>query len=330
MLGHMRAVVYSRFGDPAEVLGVQERPDPVAGPGQVRVRLILSPIHNHDLSTIRGQYGYKPPLPAVAGTEALGVVDQLGPDVTQLAVGQRVCAVGQGAWGEYFLASAATVVPVPPTLADESACQLLAMPLSAVMLIEDLEVRAGDWIVQNAANGAVGRILDLLARQREIKVVNLVRRQSTVDELTAEGVPNAIATEGPDWAAKVRATTGGAPIVRAVDSVGGQTANELLGLLAPGGTLVSFGGMSGQALVVDPGHLIFKGKTVKGFWATARTERTSAADRGRMVADLVRLVASGVLPLRVAATFDLAQAAEAAAASLTPGRTGKVALRPGR
>ena len=103
--------------------------------------------------------------------------------------------MGQGVWAEYFLAKAATVVPVPAALPDEAACQLLAMPLSAYMLLEDLEVKAGDSIIQNAANGAVGRLLEPLARQREVKVLNLVRRQSTADELAAEGVPNVLATE---------------------------------------------------------------------------------------------------------------------------------------
>ena len=95
--------------------------------------MVLSPIHNHDLAIIRGIYGRKPELPAVAGTEALGVVDKVGPQVEHLAVSQRVCAMsgGTGAWAEYFLAPAATAVPVPAGVPDESACQLLAMPLSA-------------------------------------------------------------------------------------------------------------------------------------------------------------------------------------------------------
>jgi NADPH2:quinone reductase len=325
----MRAVVYERFGNPREVLAVGERPVPEPGPGQVRLKLIQSPVHNHDLSTVRGTYGLRPTLPAIGGTEGLATVDKLGPEAAPLAIGQRVCAAGQGVWAEYFLARAATVMPVPAAVPDEAACQLLAMPLSAYMLMEDLQVKAGDWIIQNAANGAVGRLLEPLARQREVNVINLVRRQSTADELAAEGVPNVLATDDATWAAKVPGLTGGAPVLRAVDSVGGKTANDLLEVLAPGGALISFGVMSGQPLQIDARQLIFADKTIEGFWATARTERTSPADRVRMIGDLVRLVATGALKLRVAATFDFEKVVEAVAACEAPGRPGKIALRAG-
>ena len=89
----MRAVVHHSFGDPAEVLAVETVPTPEPGPGQVRVRVLASPIHNHDLWTIRGTYGYRPELPARAGTEAAGVVDALGEGVEGLQVGQRVATV---------------------------------------------------------------------------------------------------------------------------------------------------------------------------------------------------------------------------------------------
>src|SRR3978361_2400525 len=98
----MRSVIFEQFGEPAKVLTLTERPMPEPGPGQVRVRMVLSPIHNHDLMIIAGKYGYKPPLPAVPGTEAVGVVEALGEGVTNLKVGQRVCGGGSQMWAEYF------------------------------------------------------------------------------------------------------------------------------------------------------------------------------------------------------------------------------------
>ena len=85
----MRSVVFERFGEPSEVLDTAERPIPQPGPGEIRVRLVLSPIHNHDLWTIRGTYGVKPALPATGGTEALGIVDALGEGVSGPAVPSR-------------------------------------------------------------------------------------------------------------------------------------------------------------------------------------------------------------------------------------------------
>jgi len=74
----MRALIHPAFGEPEQVLRVEDRPVPEPGAGQVRLRVVLSPIHNHDLWTVRGTYGFKPELPAPSGTEALGVVDAVG------------------------------------------------------------------------------------------------------------------------------------------------------------------------------------------------------------------------------------------------------------
>src|SRR6478752_4300251 len=187
----MRALVHSTFGDPTEVLEVAERPLPEPGPGRVRVRTVLSPIHNHDLWTVRGTYGFKPELPAASGTEALGVVDALGDGVEHLVVGQRVATGGTfGAWAEYIVANAAGLIPVPDGLSDESAAQLVSMPFSTISLLHFLDVAEGDWIVQNAANGAVGRMLAQLGAARGINVIGLVRRAEGVEELRAQGIEN--------------------------------------------------------------------------------------------------------------------------------------------
>ena len=148
----MRCVVYNSFGVPGEVLHPADRPVPDPGPGEIRVRMVLSPVHNHDLWTIRGEYGVKPALPAIGGTEALGIVDKLGEGLTTPAVGQRVTTgSAAGTWAEYFLARAATVIPVPDAISDDVACQLAAMPLSAMMALEELGMQPGQWMIQNAA-----------------------------------------------------------------------------------------------------------------------------------------------------------------------------------
>lgn len=118
----MEVVEIDRFGEPAEVVHRAERPLPEPGPGEVRVKLVMSPIHNHDLAILRGVYGYKPKLPAVPGTEALGRIDALGDGVRGLQIGQRVAtASAQGTWAEQFVCPAAKLVPVPDALPDEAA-----------------------------------------------------------------------------------------------------------------------------------------------------------------------------------------------------------------
>lgn len=324
----MRSVIYEQFGDPALVLKAGDRPMPEPGAGQVRLRLVLSPIHNHDLATISGNYGYKPQLPAVPGTEALAVVDALGEGVAGLDIGQRVAANGLGLWSEYFIADAQRVVPLPAGVSDELGSQLLSMPMSAAILLDDLDVKSGDWIIQNTANGAVGKTLAGLAKARGVNVVNLVRRDAGIAELEALGIGNAVSTETEGWQERVKSVSGGAPIVRAVDSIAGEAADQIMLTLAEGGTLISFGAMSGKPLIISPANLLFKQATVRGFWGQKRGPLVSAERRAAMMGELIALAARGGLPLPIAQTFAFEEAREAAAASAIPGRPGKIAIRP--
>lgn len=324
----MRSAMHHQFGDPARVLVAAESPVPEPGPGEVRIRMRLAPIHNHDLWIIRGQYGYKPTLPAIGGSEGLGVIDALGAGVEGLAVGQRVAAAsGHGTWAEYFVAAARMVIPMPDAIADETAAQLIAMPLSALMLLEFLQVQRGQWIVHNAANGAVGKTLAMLAAARGIRVLGLVRRDAGVDELAALGIDDVLSTATPGWMDAARLLLGKAGAGAAVDSVGGEASAELMALLGENGVLVSFGSMSGEPMRIPSGDMIFKQATVKGFWGSKVSRDMSVVDKRRLVGELIQRASNGELQLPVDATYDLADAAQAAAASLQPGRNGKVLLR---
>lgn len=325
----MRALIQHRFGDPAQELHVEEVETPSPGPGEVLVRTTLSPIHNHDLLTASGDYGFKPEMPARSGTEAVGVIEQLGEGVTGLNVGQRVSVGGVfGTWAEYFVVSAGGVIPVPEGLPDEAAAQLVAMPFSAIALLDFLEVTEGQWIIQNAANGAVGRMLAQLARARGVNVVGLVRRAAGVQELAEAGIDNVVATDTDGWQDDVRRITAGAPLVAGVDSVGGTASGDLLDLLAENGTLVIFGAMGSTRLDLALGDVLFKQATVKGFWGAKISPAMDPAKRQALFGELLARIASGEMTLPVEAIFDLEQIADAVAASRRPGRGGKVLLRP--
>ncbi|WP_311243262.1 zinc-binding dehydrogenase [Microbacterium sp. WCS2018Hpa-23] len=324
----MRALTHDTFGDPEQVLTVTDRPTPEPGPGQVRLRIVLSPIHNHDLWTIRGTYGFKPELPAASGTEALGVVDALGEGVENLTVGQRVATGGTfGAWAEYVVANAAGLIPVPESLSDEAAAQLVSMPFSTISLLQFLRAEKGDWIVQNAANGAVGRMLAQLGAARGVNVIGLVRRAAGVDELREQGIENIVSTDQDDWREQVATLTGGAHIAFGVDSVGGSSAGDVLSLLGEGGTLVAFGAMNSPTMEIASGDVIFKQATVKGFWGSKVIQTMDAATRGALFGELIQRVTEGTLTLPVAGVFDAADAADAVRASNTAGRVGKVLLK---
>ncbi|MBT2501738.1 zinc-binding dehydrogenase [Curtobacterium sp. ISL-83] len=324
----MRAVVHETFAEPAEVLTVAERPVPQPGPGQVLVRTVLSPIHNHDLWTVRGTYGFKPELPAQSGTEALGVVEALGDGVTNLTVGQRVAGGTFGVWAEFYVADAAGLIPVPDAMTDEAAAQLVSMPFSAISLLHSLDLHEGDWMIQNAANGAVGRMVAQLAAARGINVVGLVRRAAGVEELRSQGIERIVATDADDWQDQVTAITGGAPIVAGVESVGGQAAADIVSTLGDNATLVVFGAMASPMMSIPSGAVIFKQVTIKGFWGSVVSKTMPGETKQQLFGELITRVLDGSLTLPVAETFAFEDVRDAVRASDTAGRIGKVLLRP--
>ncbi|HTW17106.1 MAG TPA: zinc-binding dehydrogenase [Nocardioides sp.] len=325
----MRAVMHTEFGDPTQVLAVEEVESPEPGPGEVRIRILLAAVHNHDLWTIRGSYGFKPELPARAGTEAVGVVEALGAGVEHLTIGQRVASGGAfGAWAEQLVVPARGLIPVPDQLTDEVAAQLVSMPFSAISLLESLELTPGDWMVQNAANGAVGRMVAQLAQARGINVIGLVRRGAGVEELASQGIGNVVATDADDWAGRVRALADDAPIKVGVDSVGGRASGEVMSLLAEDGTLVVFGAMQSPVMEIGSGDVIFKQATIRGFWGSVVSRTMPADQRRALFGELVERIGDGSLTLPVERVYPLEDVRAAAAANAEPGRTGKILLRP--
>lgn len=325
----MRALIHDTFGDPAEVLHVADVETPEPGPGEVRVRTVLASIHNHDLWTIRGTYGFKPELPARSGTEAVGVVDAVGEGVTTLQPGQRVVTGGTfGVWAEYFVAPAAALVPVPDGIDDEAAAQLISMPFSALSLLEYLDVAPGHWIAQNAANGAVGRLVAQFAAARGVHVLGLVRRAEGIAELAEAGISGVVATDDDAWRDRVIEITGGAPIVAGVDSVGGSASDDVLSLLADDGTLVVFGAMASPTMSLSSGSVIFRQVTVKGFWGSKVSRAMDASARAALIGEVIRGVGDGSVTLPVAAVHSFDEASLAVRANFEPGRVGKLLLRP--
>src|SRR5229473_1080713 len=156
----MKAVVFDRFGLPEEVLQVREVPaPPEPGPGQVRVRMLASPVNPSDLLYVRGQYGRRPQLPATPGFEGVGVVEAAGKGLLgRLRLGKRVAVLNSeaGNWKEQVVIPAKRVVPVPAGLPDEQAATFFVNPASALAMTRYiLKVPTGAWLLQTAAGSAL-------------------------------------------------------------------------------------------------------------------------------------------------------------------------------
>lgn len=326
----MRSASYNEFGKPSDVLSVSDSQTPEPKNNEVRIKTILSSIHNHDLVTIKGEYGNKPELPATGGSEAVGTIDALGSDVKDFKKGQRVVVSGvQGTWAEYFVAPKQSLIPIPEAIDDEMAAQLIAMPMSALLLIEFLNIEPGQWLIQNAANGAVGESMAMLAPQRNINTINLVRSKESEQELIDLGITdNNVVTDSDDWQQQVKKIVGDAHISGAVDAVGGKSGGELISLLGKHGAMASLGSMSGEPLMINPSNLIFNLTKVKGFWASDLMQEISRDDMQRLTRELIDNTANGTLKLPTGGIYNLDDIQTAVSEKVQAEKKGKILLKP--
>ena len=195
-----------------------------------------------------------------------------------------------------------------------------------VMLREFVPLQPGEWIVQNAANSAVGRCVIRLARHFGWRTVNVVRRAELADELRSAGA-HVVLLEGEKLSTEIKAAAGGAPIRLALNSVGGDSATRLAGALSPGGIIVTFGAMARQPLKIPNGMLIFQDIAWRGFWITHWYELVGEAAGSKLLGELAALAAGGVIASPVEAVYPLEQISEAIAHARRPHRGGKILLR---
>jgi trans-2-enoyl-CoA reductase len=324
----MKAVRFASFGAPLDVVQVvDEEPGPLA-PGEALVEVLATPIHPSDIATLSGMYGVLPKLPAVPGNEGVGRVVRVEGE-SPVKPGDTVfLPLGVGTWRTHLKAKAQRLLPVPPG-ADPHQMAMLSInpPTADLLLREFVKLERGDWVIQNAANSAVGRYLISLAKLAGYKTINVVRRADVAQELTALGA-DVVLEDGEELPKRVHKATGGAPVRLAVDAVAGSATLRLGETVAPNGIVVNYGAMSGKAPSLSPAALIFKNVTLRGFWLVHWLNQAPREAQAELMTRMAKLVASGTLHAPVDGTFPLENIREALTRALEAGRQGKVLLTP--
>jgi trans-2-enoyl-CoA reductase len=324
----VRTIIIREHGEPQKVaqIGTIDLPTPAAG--EVRVRVKFSPINPADINVLEGKYPIRPELPGTPGVEGVGLVEECGAGVTGFASGEAVLLPHRfGAWREAGNARTDKLLKIGSDVPLEQAAMLRINPATALVMLRDfIALQPGEWIIQNAANSAVGRCVIRLARHFGWRTVNVVRRAALVEELKREGA-DVVLIEGEKISAEIRAATGGAPVRLALNAVGGDSAVRLAGALAPGGSIVTFGAMARQSLKVPNGLLIFQDIAWRGFWITRWYQRVGEAAGNALLAELAALAARGIIATPVEAIYPLEQITTAIAHAQRAQRGGKILLR---
>lgn len=335
----MKAIQMTQQGGP-EVLELQDVPDPVAGPGQVLIRVAAASVNFSDVMRRRGDdYPVATPLPFTPGAEVSGTVAALGDGVDGPAVGTEVFATvgadASGGYAELAVAHAPNVIPIPAGMDEDTAAGIIVAGLGAtLMLTRSLALTPGQSIFIPAAAGGVGgcavQIAKLLGASPVIAGASTAAKREIAVGLGADHVVDYTAA---DWVDQVRELTGGRGVDAALEMTGGPRLAQTLTTLAPFGRMAVFGSVSGDVgtleeeaikpWLYDPAP----NQSILGFnlgpWFELRLPDAIAA-----LQQLIGWVASGELEVSVSQTFPLADAAEAHRLLESGATTGKLVLKP--
>jgi NADPH:quinone reductase-like Zn-dependent oxidoreductase len=327
------AITYRRSGNPAEVLeatDIGEPPPP--GLGQLQVQISAFPIHPGDLLAISASSALADEQ--VAGIEATGVVTEVGAGVTGFSPGTRVSFFPhQGSWREVVNIDAAIAVPVPDSVPDEVAAQMLCNPITALLLRRAAQQHFGvgfDGVVlNNAAASSVGRLFTAIAERHQIATISIVRSEARAHQLLDHfpTVP-VVSTSNPGWIEQMHTAAGGQPIPVALDPVGGTMADDLLSTLSPGGTLIIYGALGQEPIPLHATAILYSALGIRGLTINRWLTAVSAEQRASDVAGAVTITTGMPQHFDVAAVYPLDRITDAVRHVSQPGKVGTVVVKP--
>jgi len=241
------SIKFYEFGEPQQVLQIENKQVKDPGVGEVLVRMKTRPINPSDLIPIRGAYSNRISLPAIPGYEGVGTVEEVGPSVSKWFLGKRVLPLrGEGTWQEFVKTSAELAIIVPDYLEDYIAAQLYINPITAwVICTEILALKPGDDLIVNACGSSIGRIFAQLSRILGFRLIAVTRNNIYTEELTQLGASYVINTEMTPLYDTVMELTNGRGAKAAIDSIGGPSGTNLAYCVSPNGIFLTIGLLSG-------------------------------------------------------------------------------------
>ncbi|CAK9204357.1 unnamed protein product [Sphagnum jensenii] len=296
-----RAAVYHQHGAPDHVLQLVEVEGRELLEGEVCVKMLAAPINPSDINRIEGVYPMRPPVPAVGGTEGVGVVVSVAPGVSKLKVNDWVIPSHPhiGTWRTYIAKEESAWCLVAKDVPEKYAATVSVNPCTALRMLQDIvDLKPGASVVQNGATSMVGQCVIQLARLNDLQTINLIRDRPDLDSvkerLKALGA-DYVLTEEELGSIDKKTLAGRAQAKLGLNCVGGSAATAVMKLLGEGGVMVTYGGMAKKPITLSTGPLIFKDLRLQGFWLGKWKSNHSDEEFSTMVNYLLRLVRDGKL-----------------------------------
>jgi len=305
----MKTIRIHQFGG-LEVLAHDEVQVPEPGEGEARVKIEATGVNFIDIYHRIGRY--QGTLPLTLGQEAAGIVDAVGPKVTDVKIGDRVAyASVQGSYAEYAIAPAWRLVPIPAGVDAQHAAAVMLQGMTAHYLTHSTyPLKTGETALVHAAGGGTGQLLVQIAKRRGARVIGTVSTSEKAALAREAGADEVINYTQTDFDVEVKRLTNNAGVDVVYDSVGKDTFDKSLNCIRRRGYMVLFGASSGAVAPIDPQTLNAKGSLflTRPFLAHYTADRAELLGR---VNDLFKWIAAGELKVRIDKTFPLTEAAEA-------------------
>jgi len=295
----MRVIEIEGGSGPAEALRLAERPTPVAGPGEVRLRVRAAGVNRPDILQRRGLYPPPPGASELLGLEVAGQVEQVGAGVTRWREGDRVCALlGGGGYAEQAVVDARHCLPLP---ADLDFIQAAALPETLLTVFANVfeagGLKSGETLLVHGATSGIGVTAIQMARAAGARVIATSRGGAKAEAARALGADLSLDATAQDLASEI-AAYGGADVV--LDMVGQAYAAVNFEALKPGGRWVVIAAQSGPRAEIDLMRLMLKRLTLTGSTLRGR----SADEKARLIAEAERVAWPWVMAGRVRPPID--------------------------
>ena len=321
----MKRIMVTKIGEPRESLVVQEVEAPKPKAGEVLVEMLAIPIHPADLLVMRGRHVFNADYPCGTGIEGAGRVIAHGAGVHHPSIGQRVALPFGGTWSEQVTLPADSVIPLPDGVDLHQGAMVALNPVTALGLL--MGMKPGQWLLHNAANSSLARLITRVAADKGIHSISVVRRAGMEAELKAIGADHVL-VDGEDLSERVRTILGGRGVDRALDAVAGRASGRMFDAVADFGTLICYGLLGSDEVVFPAAQLIFRDVQVRGYSRLRYLRSLPREDAERLYADLFNGLEKGLFHTPILETFafeDVVQAVELAESSAG---AGKVLLIP--
>lgn len=307
--------------DASHAVKVVDQSAPTCPEDGVLVSVRARPINPADLLLLQGRHVFTPEYPTHVGIEGAGVVVESGAR-SRIPVGTKVAIPAGGTWRDRMALPDDGVLVLPAHVDLHQASMLCVNPFTVMGMLEGAPPEG--TILVNAATSAVAKLVIAVAKRRGHRVVGVVRNERGVETARAAGA-DAVLVDGDDLAARVRSVALG-PVMLALDAVAGSATGRLFDAVAEGGAVTIYGLLSSDKVELPAAGVVFRDVHVRGFSRLRIFRAMPVARREAITAELLQLLADGLLEARIEATYRLEEVQAALRHHERPERRGKILL----